>query len=96
MTNYIDYKATVWFRIPINDIEDNLILDRIKQHLESGETPDELYNHEDLEIGQCEPMYDTEEFLTSEDNGDCPTVEIYKDGELIWNNTIGDININDL
>lgn len=81
---YLDYKATVWFRIPIYSKES---LEEIKELLNKGFTPGELYDL-DLEgkIGQCEPLYDTEEFIHPEENADFPTVEIFKDTEVIWNN----------
>jgi len=64
MEHYIDYKATVWFRIPIKK-ED---LELITNKLVSGETPADLYNDENLELGQCEPLYDTEEFILPIEN----------------------------
>jgi hypothetical protein len=91
MDNYLDYKATIWFRIPIWSEE---ALFKVKQKLKEGLTPADLYDllDSDIEIGQCEPLYDTEEFLKPIENGNQPTIEIYKgdgsDVEMIWDNTV--------
>lgn len=83
MEHYIDYKATVWFRIPIKK-ED---LELITNKLVNGETPADLYNDIDLELGQCEPLYDTEEFMLPSENDNQNTIEIFSDTQVIWHNT---------
>lgn len=91
MEHYIDYKATVWFRIPIKK-ED---LELITNKLVSGETPADLYNDENLELGQCEPLYDTEEFILPIENDNQSTIELYEIQKIdnctqpimIWDNT---------
>lgn len=83
MEHYIDYKATVWFRIPVKK-ED---LELITNKLVNGATPTELYDDIDLELGQCEPLYDTEEFISPNENGSQNTIEIFSDTQLIWYNT---------
>lgn len=90
MDNYLDYKATVWFRIPIRDKE---TLNKVKQKIEKGMLPSELYNDLDTEreLGQCEILYDTEEFISPSENDGQSTIEIYSDGDkntqMIWDNS---------
>lgn len=88
---YLDYKATIWFRIPIESEDD---LEKIKKKMESGELPSELYNDPDLKIGQCEPLYDTEEFISPNENDGQSTIEIFNDPvntfsptNLVWDNS---------
>lgn len=83
MDHYIDYKATIWFRIPVEK-ED---LELIANKLTNGETPTDLYNDENLKLGQCELLYDTEEFILPNENDNQNTIEIYSDTQLIWYNT---------
>lgn len=90
MDSYLDYKATIWFRIPIRDKE---TLNKVKQKIEKGILPSELYNDLDTEheLGQCEPLYDTEEFITPNENDGQSTIEIYSDGDkntqMVWDNS---------
>lgn len=84
MNTYLDYKATVWFRIPLDNKDISKIIDRI----EKGSLPSELYNDlNELDLGQCEPIYDAEEFMRPCENDGQSTIEIYKDTELIWDNS---------
>ena len=92
MEHYLDYKATVWFRIPINSKED---LELVKTKLANGEAPSDLYNDENLEVGQCEPLYDTEEFMLPVENDNQSTIELFEFQKIdnctqpimIWDNT---------
>lgn len=92
MKHYLDYKATVWFRVPINSKED---LELVKNKLVNGETPLYLYHDENLEVGQCEPLYDTEEFILPIENDNQSTIELYEIQKIdnctqpimIWDNT---------
>jgi hypothetical protein len=85
--HYLDYKATVWFRIPIKSKE---YLEKVKNMIESGDSPSDLYNDLDIEheIGECEVLFETEEFINPEENQNQSTIEIYEDGKLIWRNSI--------
>jgi hypothetical protein len=82
MKHYIDYKATVWFRIPIKKKD----LELITNKLINGKTPADLYNDVDLELGQCEPLYDTEEFILPFKNDSQSTIEIFSNNQFIWHN----------
>jgi len=90
MENYLDYKATIWCRIPI--IDDTVIMEIIKK-LNDGLLPSELYNESDLKnkLGQCEFLYDTEEFMPIVENDNQSTIEIYTGNDsgtydCIWDN----------
>lgn len=87
MTEYLDYKATIWFRIPLDSKE---TIKAVIKKLEQGFLPPELYDDPDIypELGQCEPLYDVEESMHPTENGGQSTVEIYDGEELIWDNSI--------
>ncbi|MEI9808321.1 MAG: hypothetical protein WDO16_10890 [Bacteroidota bacterium] len=79
MNNYIDVKVTVWNRLHFAD-ESNMagIIDIIN---ENG-----LTEAIDNKLGflETETIYDTEEQLTPEDNGNASTIEVYANREMIW------------
>lgn len=90
--SYIDYKATVWFRIPV---ENEKLLPEIITKLEQGMLPAELYNDGDEKILPCEILYDTEEFINPNENDGQSTIEVYEFQKInnctqpvnIWNNS---------
>lgn len=85
MSNYIDYKATIWFRIPIESDE---ALKKVKEKLETGSLPVHVYDELLMEdLGQCETLYDTEEFINPNENDGQATIEIYSDDKMIWDNS---------
>ena len=91
MDKYLDYKATIWFRIPIQSEE---VLQKVKQKIEEGLLPSELYNELDTEheLGQCELLYDTEEFISPNENDGQSTIELYSGSDngnqkCIWDNS---------
>jgi hypothetical protein len=82
----IDYKATVWFTIDINDVES---LPKILERLNSGDSINDLYDHEDINISGSECVLETEEFLPPQENDNQSTIEVYDiDGKLVWDNSI--------
>lgn len=91
MDNYLDYKATVWFRIPIQSEE---ALQKVKQKIEEGLYPSELYDEFTRhELGQCEILYETEEFMIPDENDGQSTIELYSirdngNEECIWDNSL--------
>ena len=90
MDSYLDYKATIWFRIPIQNKE---TLEKVKEKIQQGMLPSELYNDLDTEheLGTCELLYDTEEFISPNENDGQSTIEIYENGDkdvqIIWDNS---------
>jgi len=94
---HIDYKATIWFRIPIEQRE---VLDKCIDILMSGGTINDLYNDiDENDIGPCEILYDTEEQISPQENQDNPTIEAHidkegtMDTEIIWQNFDYDADI---
>lgn len=89
MEHYLDYKATIWFRIPIDSKE---ALDKVIEKVEQGILPSELYNDMSEELGKCECMLDSEEFISPTENDGQSTIEIYSGNdngnqECIWDNS---------
>jgi hypothetical protein len=89
-TGYIDYKASVWFRIEIDT--DPETFDQIVSDIEKGTTPSELYDLYDQAISGSTPLLETEELLEQgETYTESNTIEIFEkqnQGEkLIWTNT---------
>jgi len=89
MDGYLDYKATVWFRIPIGSKE---LMEKVLKALAENETPMGLYDNDVRdELGACEILYDTEEFINPNENDGHSTIEVYvngdKDIEMIWDNS---------
>jgi len=89
MNNYLDYKATVWFRIPIESKES---ADKIIKKLETGYLPSELYNDKNIceQLGSCEILYDTETYLSPQENKSHKTIEIFTEdsdfADTYWDN----------
>jgi hypothetical protein len=82
----IDYKATIWFTI---EVDDEATLQKAKELLEQGLLPDDLYNELYDELGSAEILYDTEELLSPKENNNQATVEIFDSkGNKIWGNSI--------
>lgn len=91
MAKYLDYKATVWFRIPIQSDD---ALQKVKDKINSGLLPSELYNElcTEHDLGECEILYDTEEFISTNENDGQSTIELYSgddngNQERIWDNS---------
>ena len=87
MYGYLDYKATIWCRIPIKS---NDALKRVQEKIEANILPSELYNDldSDNDVGRCEILYETEEFISPNENDGNATIEIWDDeGNFIWDNS---------
>lgn len=82
MNNYIDVKVTVWNRLHFTD-ESNMtgLADII---MENG--LDEVIDDK-LGFLESETLYDTEEKLSPEQNDQQPTIEVYANKEIVWDNT---------
>ena len=79
--NYIDYKVTTWVRLSgISDGD----LDIAVGMLKAGHLPSELPNDIDC---FSETLYETEEYMVPEHNGNYPTCEAYNsEGSIIYQN----------
>lgn len=80
--NFVDVKVTIWQRLHFKRSAD---MDRIVEVLKAtGET-----NHvvdEDLGFTYMQTLDETEDSMTVEENDGNPTIEVYRDGEGIWDN----------
>jgi len=81
LKNFVDIKVTVWNRVHFSD-EANMqeVTDLIKQgNIES------IFD-EDLGSEEKETLFDTEEYLSVEENDGCSTIEVYEDHKIIYKN----------
>lgn len=79
--NYIDVKVTVWNRLVFSDATDmNALIKEIEQY-GLDEVIDDAKG-----FMESETLYDTEEQLTPDENGQAATIEVYQNKELIWEN----------
>ena len=88
MENYLDYKATIWVRIPI-DKEENIskIIESLENIHSNPDYLDEvLFNDEESIHMTSDYLYNTQEYLPIEDNQGNATIEIFKDNKQIWSN----------
>lgn len=88
MKNYLDYKAIVWVRVPI-DKEENIpkIIESLETANGDPEYLDEvLFNDEENTHMTFDYLYDTPVYLPIEDNQGNATIEIFKDSKQVWNN----------
>ena len=88
MDNYLDYKATIWVRVPI-DKEENIpkIIEALETVNGDPEYLDEvLFNDEENTYMTFDYIYDTHGYLPIEDNQGNATIEIFKDNKQIWSN----------
>lgn len=86
MKRYLDFKTTVWKRIPI--YSENEMKEIIKR-LDNDHTVNDLCDDPDLEIQEkdIKTLTDTEELCYPNDN-EYSTVQVFEKGELIWCNLI--------
>lgn len=81
MMNYIDIKVTVRNRLTFSDDTDMAVLVKVIEQFGLKEVIDDAKG-----FMESETLYDTEEQLTPEDNGNASTIEVYQNKELIWEN----------
>lgn len=79
--NYIDEKITTWNRLHFSDSVD---MPNIVKLIKEGRQND-IYDHG---FDYCEPLANSDGTLDPEENGGCSTLEVYKDNEIIWENSI--------
>ena len=78
---HVDIKVTVWNRIHFKDETDMKKLIEIINDQGIDAVIDD-----DLGFTECECLYDTEEKISVADNLGSSTVEVYEDGQLLWEN----------
>ncbi|MGC4038334.1 MAG: hypothetical protein QM764_20390 [Chitinophagaceae bacterium] len=83
MKNYIDVKVTVWYRYHFTELANMPgIVDLIKENgLEEA-------IDENLGFTETEMLPVTEEKLTPAENGNRSTIDVFENGQEIWNNEI--------
>lgn len=79
--NYIDVKETIWRRFHFSDTAD---MEKLLQELEEN-------NFDQIDIDAAgfqvsETLYDTSQSITPDENGGEPTIEVYKEKIMIWDN----------
>lgn len=87
---YLDFKHTTWSRLYFSD---DANVEKIINKLEKGFLPSELCDDPELKFVSSETLYDTEEYITPQENQGNPTIELYTNTENqeswqeeIWNN----------
>ena len=84
MSNFIDYKVTVWKRI---NLHDNSKTEEIIELLNKGCDIDRLYD-DGLLRDSSFTIEGTEAPVSVEENGGCETIEVFSaNGENIWDNS---------
>lgn len=81
----VDYKATIWGRLYFKEDAD---MQKVIEKIQKGFLPSELCDDESLKFSHFEHLFDTEGYITPEENNNQPTIEVYEninDG-CIWNN----------
>ena len=77
---YIDIKCTVWERVFLFEDEDiEEIIEKITK-----EGVDILFNDEIVREHMV--LEDTSTFMETEENDNQPTIEVYKNSEIVWDN----------
>lgn len=80
--NYIDYKVEIWCRAFFTDIADMQKVSEIaKENLES------IFD-EDLGFIEVDYIFETENYLSPEENDNQSTIEVYEEDKEIWSNEI--------
>ena len=80
--NFIDVKVTVWQRL---HFKENADMDRVVEILKAtGDT--DFIADDDLGFRYMQTLDETEDRMTVEENDGNPTVEVYRDGNDLWNN----------
>lgn len=80
---YIDFKVTMWERVQVPEGMEDLFLNKLKEGKITSASDMWEYS---LEL-DCEPLIDTGEQMTVEENGNCATIEaIDEKGSLKYSN----------
>ena len=80
---HLDFKVTTWKRLHLSDDSN---INKIISELNT-------YTPYEIESEECENLYDTEQFMSVNENDGCSTIEIYENDKLIWDNSyISEVN----
>ena len=83
---HIDYKYTTWGRLYFKDESKK---DEIIKKLEEGCLPSELYDDTSLGFNWFEPLGDTAEYISPNENDGSSTIELFESEsyDVIWDNS---------
>lgn len=82
MSKYVDIKVTIWQRLHFKEDAD------LQKIIDTIQTVGQNYICDDsFGFTECETLLETEDMMTVEENEDNPTVEVYDEDELIWDNS---------
>ena len=81
--NYVDVKCTVWKRY---HFENDTDMEKVKSIIDKDGNINNILD-EELGFSESETLFDTETELDSEDNKGYSTIEVYKESEVIWENS---------
>lgn len=84
MSKFVDYKCTVWGRLHFNESTD---MSKVIEKLKEGYQPSELCDIPELKFESFNYIDETEESLSIIENENMPTIEIYEDDNLLWDNS---------
>jgi hypothetical protein len=79
---WIDLKVTIWQRLHFKEAAD---MQEVIKVLKSNGP--QYIDDDQLGFSVMETLHETEDIMTTEENNDLPTVEVYNGDELIWDNT---------
>lgn len=80
--NYVDYKVEIWRRAFFTEDADMQKVSEIaKENLES------IFD-EDLGFIEVDYIFETENYLSPEENDNQSTIDVYEEDKEIWNNGI--------
>lgn len=88
-SKYIDVKLTTWGRYHFNSDAD---LKSFAEDFEKGYLPSEICPDNERGFVEYENLYETEEWITPQENDNQPTIEMYEPNEentfqeVIWDN----------
>lgn len=87
---YLDYKTTSWKRVFVPDDRLDVIEQLIKgKNLDHNTLIDFINDNSTVFTPlDIDGELDCEEVMSSEDNGDQSTIELYKDNEMLIDNSI--------
>ena len=84
---YLDYKVTVWLRIPVSEEDKDKFLEDIQN--DNFNCPAEIFNDSNYDPEPEEVLYETTEFITVDENNGSSTIEVVEkeSGKTIWDNS---------
>lgn len=81
-----DFKITTWERVTVSKENEAKVLQALKNN--EINSANDIYNllEEDSNI-HCDTLLDVSEQMYVEDNGGSATIEVFENGEMLFNNS---------